>query len=81
MALFKYLTKEKDKLIEGTEFEKANELVEETNQSRKGSPTPSKRRTYIFSPKQRFEMRKYASEHGNASAWRKFSPVFDKKNK
>jgi hypothetical protein len=29
MALFKYLTKEKDKLVEGEEFVKANELVEE----------------------------------------------------
>jgi hypothetical protein len=27
MALFKYLTKEKDKLVEGEEFVKANELV------------------------------------------------------
>ena len=29
MALYKYLTKEKDKLVEGEEFVKANELVEE----------------------------------------------------
>jgi hypothetical protein len=29
MAFFKYLTKEKDKLVEGEEFVKANELVEE----------------------------------------------------
>jgi hypothetical protein len=28
MALYKYLTKEKDKLVEGEEFVKANELVE-----------------------------------------------------
>ena len=80
MALFKYLTKEKDKLVEGEEFVKANELVEEINESRGGSPTPSKRGTYkIFSPKQRYEIGKYASEHGNARASRKFSPMFDKK--
>ena len=29
MALYKYLTKEKDKLVEGEEFVEANELVEE----------------------------------------------------
>jgi hypothetical protein len=50
MALFKYhfnyTTKEKDKLVEGEEFVKANELVEEINESRGGSPTPSKRGTY-----------------------------------
>jgi hypothetical protein len=63
MALFKYLTKEKDKLVEGEEFVKANELVEEINESRRGSPTPSKRGTYkIFSPKQRYEIGQYASE-------------------
>jgi hypothetical protein len=64
-TLFKYLTKEKDKLVEGEEFVKANELVEEINESRGGSPTPSNRGTYkIFSPKQRYEIGKYASEHG-----------------
>jgi hypothetical protein len=36
MALFKYLMKEKDKLVEGEEFVKANELVEEINESRGG---------------------------------------------
>ena len=41
MELFKYLTKEKDKLVEGEEFVKANELVKEINESRGGSPTPS----------------------------------------
>jgi hypothetical protein len=57
MALFKYLAKEirvitklpnseKDKLVEGEEFVKANELVGEINESRGGSPTPSKRGTY-----------------------------------
>ena len=93
MALFKYLTKEKDKLVEGEEFVKANELVAEINESRGGSPTPSKRGTYticsptpskrgtytICSPKQRYEIGKYASEHGNARDSRKFSPMFDKK--
>jgi hypothetical protein len=60
------------------EFVKANELVEEMKESRGGSPTPSKRGTYkIFSPKQRYEIGQYASEHGNASASRKFSPMFD----
>jgi hypothetical protein len=38
MALFKYhfnyTTKEKDKLVEGEEFVKANELVEEINESK-----------------------------------------------
>jgi hypothetical protein len=29
MALYKYITKEKDKLVEGEEFVKANELLEE----------------------------------------------------
>jgi len=53
--------------VEGEEFAKANELVEEINESRGGSPTPSKRGTYkIFSLKQRYEIGKYASEHGNA---------------
>jgi hypothetical protein len=80
MALFKYLTKEKDKLVEGEEFVKANELVEEINESRGGSTTPSKRGTYeICSPKQRYEIGQYPSEHGNASTSRKFSPMFDKK--
>jgi hypothetical protein len=60
-----------DKLVEGEEFVKANELVEEINESRGGSPTPSKGGTYkIFSPKQRYEIGKYASEHGNARAHR-----------
>jgi hypothetical protein len=63
-------------LVEGEEFVKANELVEEINESRGGSPTPSKRGTYkIFSPKQRYEIGKYASEHGNARDSRKFSPI------
>jgi hypothetical protein len=47
---------------------KANELVEEINESRRGSPTPSKRGTYkIFSPKQRYEIGQYASEHGKSN--------------
>ena len=80
MTLFKYLTKEKDKLVEEEEFVKANELVEEINESRGGSPAPSKRGTYkIFSLKQRYEIGQYASEHGNASPSRKFNPMFDKK--
>jgi hypothetical protein len=84
MALFKYhfnyTTKEKYKLVEGEEFVKANELVEEINESRGGSPTPSKRGTYeICSPKQRYEIGQYAFEHGNARVSRKFSPMFDKK--
>jgi hypothetical protein len=80
MALFKYLTKEKDKLVEGEEFVKANELVEEINESRGGSPTPSKRGTYkICSPKQRYEIGQYTFEHGNARVSRKFNPMFDKK--
>ena len=46
MCSFNYTTKEKDKLVEGEEFVKANELVEEINESRGGSPTPSKRGAY-----------------------------------
>jgi hypothetical protein len=69
MALYKYLTKEKDKLVEGEEFVKANELVEEILKEE---------RIKYFHPN-RYEIGQYASEHGNASASRKFSPMFDKK--
>ena len=72
MALYKYLTKEKDKLVEGEEFVKANELVEEILKEE---------RIKYFHPKQRYEIGKYASKHGNARDSRKFSPMFDKKNK
>ena len=69
MAFYKYLTKEKDKLVEGEEFVKANELVEEILKEE---------RIKYFHPN-RYEIGQYASEHGNASASRKFSPMFDKK--
>jgi len=36
-------------------------------------------RIRYFHPKQRYEIGKYASEHGNARDSRKFSPMFDKK--
>ena len=67
-------------MIEGEEFVKVNDFLEEINESRGGSPTPSKWGTFkIFSPTQRYKIGKYAYEHGNASASRKFRQMFDKK--
>lgn len=75
MSLLKFLTKDKENnpIPDGPQFDKTRELLDK-------SPTPSKRGSYKnYSPKQRFDIGKYAAENGNSRAVAKFSPLFEKK--
>jgi len=75
MALFRYLTKEKNLIPPGPDFDKTRELLDKGN-----SPSPSKRGSYKqYSPKLRCEIGKYVTENGNARAVAKYSPLFEKK--
>ena len=83
MSILRYLqkTKEKDE-CDSPEFTIAKELVNEQiqveNDEGKGTPrkrqTSGKRGTYVsYTPEQRRDIGKYAAEHGNSKAVKKFS--------
>lgn len=76
--MLKFVSKLKDKtpIAEGEEFERTRELFQNAS-----TPSPNKKRGSYgqYTPKQRFEIGKYAAENGNARAVAKFSPQFSKK--
>lgn len=69
--------------ISDPEFDIAKSLVEEVQKNADTSSpksTPKKRGQYgTYSPKQRFDIGKFAAEHGNSKAVSKFSPIINRK--
>lgn len=78
MSILRYITVSNKNVSNTDEFKEATaEVAKELEQ---GQSTPKRRGNYgAYSPKQRYEIGKYAAENSPTAAARKFSPLLDRK--